>query len=59
MISSLPLGMVYMSSSVLSWEPILKGWLQKISAHESSILWELFDSIFEVRINFLGFQTKN
>ena len=51
-------GMVFMSSSVLTWEPILKGWLQKIPPQQSEVLLNLFEAIFQViksfkRINYV------
>ncbi|MGH0159990.1 UNVERIFIED_CONTAM: hypothetical protein FKN15_038542 [Acipenser sinensis] len=41
-------GMVFMSSSVLNWMPILKAWLQNLPASLSEILWNCFDSVFQV-----------
>ncbi|XP_043921456.1 dynein axonemal heavy chain 5-like [Protopterus annectens] len=46
-------GMVYMSSSVLDWRPILKAWLQTLTSSQSETLWACFDSVFQDLINFL------
>ncbi|XP_063079703.1 dynein axonemal heavy chain 8-like isoform X2 [Engraulis encrasicolus] len=40
-------GMVFMSSSALSWRPILQGWAYKRSAQEADALITLYDSLFE------------
>uniref|UniRef100_A0A8C9TK44 Dynein axonemal heavy chain 8 n=1 Tax=Scleropages formosus TaxID=113540 RepID=A0A8C9TK44_SCLFO len=40
-------GMVFMSSSALSWRPILQGWATKRSPQESDILLSLYDKVFE------------
>ncbi|XP_065591804.1 dynein axonemal heavy chain 8 [Cyrtonyx montezumae] len=41
------MGMVYISSSALSWRPILQAWLKKRSPQEAEILQSLYDRIFE------------
>nr|XP_021145140.1 dynein heavy chain 8, axonemal isoform X1 [Columba livia] len=41
------MGMVYISSSALSWRPILEAWLKKRSPQESEVLQSLYDRIFE------------
>lgn len=42
------IGMVFMSSSALDWRPILKGWLNTLPQAQSSFLWDMFDSCFQV-----------
>lgn len=41
-------GMVFMSSSVLDWRPILKAWLQTLPVTHSDVLWNCFNSVFQV-----------
>ncbi|XP_034615402.1 dynein heavy chain 5, axonemal-like [Trachemys scripta elegans] len=41
-------GMVFMSSSVLDWRPILKAWLQTLPATHSDVLWNSFNSVFQM-----------
>ncbi|XP_017940484.1 dynein heavy chain 8, axonemal [Manacus vitellinus] len=41
------MGMVFISSSVLNWKPILQAWLKKRSAQEAEVLQSLYDRIFE------------
>ncbi|KAK9893078.1 hypothetical protein WA026_023570 [Henosepilachna vigintioctopunctata] len=41
------MGMVFMSSSVLPWVPILEAWLKKRSSQESSVFKNLFNSIYD------------
>uniref|UniRef100_A0A3B4U7E5 Dynein axonemal heavy chain 8 n=1 Tax=Seriola dumerili TaxID=41447 RepID=A0A3B4U7E5_SERDU len=40
-------GMVFMSSSALSWRPILQGWAHKRNAQEAESIMGLYDKIFE------------
>lgn len=39
-------GMVYMSSSGLSWKPVVKAWLRKRSGREQDVFQKLFDESF-------------
>lgn len=41
-------GMVFMSSSVLSWSPILQAWLQKLSQQQADALRRCFDCCYQV-----------
>uniref|UniRef100_A0A8B9E3A9 Dynein axonemal heavy chain 8 n=1 Tax=Anser cygnoides TaxID=8845 RepID=A0A8B9E3A9_ANSCY len=41
------MGMVYISSSALSWRSILQAWLKKRSPQEAEVLQSLYDRIFE------------
>ncbi|XP_026153434.1 dynein heavy chain 8, axonemal-like [Mastacembelus armatus] len=40
-------GMVFMSSSALSWKPILQGWAHKRKSQEAERIMSLYDRIFE------------
>lgn len=39
-------GMVYMSSSGLDWNPLIRGWLNNRSIHERTVVFELFKNSF-------------
>nr|XP_012602340.2 dynein heavy chain 8, axonemal [Microcebus murinus] len=41
------MGMVYISSSALSWRPILQAWLKKRTVQEAPVFLNLYDKIFE------------
>jgi len=41
-------GMVFMSSSVLDWKPILRAWLQTLPVTYSDVLWNCFNTVFQV-----------
>ena len=46
-------GMVFMSSSSLTWEPILGAWLQSVPATHAEGLRSRFDGIWEDSMNFV------
>uniref|UniRef100_A0A8C2Y898 Dynein heavy chain 5, axonemal-like n=1 Tax=Coturnix japonica TaxID=93934 RepID=A0A8C2Y898_COTJA len=46
-------GMVFMSSSVLDWKPVLMAWLQTLPATYSDVLWNCFSAVFQDMINFV------
>lgn len=39
-------GMVFMSSSVLDWNPILQGWLLTRPSQQQDIIMQSFESVF-------------
>uniref|UniRef100_A0A2K5CY30 Dynein axonemal heavy chain 8 n=1 Tax=Aotus nancymaae TaxID=37293 RepID=A0A2K5CY30_AOTNA len=41
------MGMVYISSSALSWRPILQAWLKKRTAQEAAVFHTLYEKAFE------------
>ncbi|XP_027627727.1 dynein heavy chain 8, axonemal-like [Tupaia chinensis] len=41
------MGMVYISSSALSWKPILQAWLKKRTAQEATVFLSLYEKAFE------------
>ncbi|KAL1771588.1 dynein heavy chain 8, axonemal [Sigmodon hispidus] len=41
------MGMVYISSSALSWRPILQAWLKKRTQQEATVFLNLYDKAFE------------
>ncbi|KAB0360488.1 hypothetical protein FD754_004644 [Muntiacus muntjak] len=47
------MGMVYISSSALSWRPILQAWLKKRTTQENSVFLTLYDKIFEDAYTFM------
>ncbi|XP_078399004.1 dynein axonemal heavy chain 8-like [Cetorhinus maximus] len=47
------MGMVYISSSALSWKPILKAWLNRRTPREGEILQGLYDKVFEDSYEFM------
>ncbi|XP_035754904.1 dynein heavy chain 5, axonemal-like [Egretta garzetta] len=46
-------GMVFMSSSVLDWKPILRAWLQTLPVTYSEVLWNCFNAVFQDVIDFV------
>ncbi|XP_064515055.1 dynein axonemal heavy chain 5-like isoform X4 [Pseudopipra pipra] len=46
-------GMVFMSSSVLDWKPILKAWLQTLPVRYSDVLWNCFNAVFQDVMDFV------
>lgn len=51
-------GMVFMSSSVLDWKPILRAWLQTLPATYSDVLWNCFNAVFQVLNSTTGEKKK-
>ncbi|XP_052505535.1 dynein axonemal heavy chain 8 [Budorcas taxicolor] len=47
------MGMVYISSSALSWKPILQAWLKKRTTQENNVFLTLYDKIFEDAYTFM------
>ncbi|CAO2608635.1 Dynein axonemal heavy chain 8 [Lemmus lemmus] len=47
------MGMVYISSSALSWRPILQAWLKKRTPQEASVFLSLYDKAFEDTYTFM------
>ncbi|KAF4088496.1 hypothetical protein AMELA_G00083630 [Ameiurus melas] len=46
-------GMVFMSSSVLDWKPILHAWLKKIPTSQAEVLLSCFNCIYQDLMNFV------
>uniref|UniRef100_A0A673Z5Z6 Dynein heavy chain 5, axonemal-like n=1 Tax=Salmo trutta TaxID=8032 RepID=A0A673Z5Z6_SALTR len=46
-------GMVFMSSSVLDWKPILQAWLQRVPPQQAEVLLGCFHSVFQVCLNII------
>ncbi|BFZ18283.1 hypothetical protein BsWGS_21321 [Bradybaena similaris] len=51
-------GMIFMSCSVLPWQPILQGWLLKRSSNENLYLVPLFDTIYNDAEQFVFLNTE-
>ncbi|XP_044299056.1 dynein axonemal heavy chain 8 isoform X1 [Varanus komodoensis] len=47
------MGMVYISSSALSWRPILQGWLKTRTPQEADVLLSLYDKVFEAAYTYM------
>ncbi|XP_051710736.2 dynein axonemal heavy chain 8 isoform X1 [Oryctolagus cuniculus] len=47
------MGMVYISSSALTWRPILQAWLKKRTAQEATVFLALYDKAFEDTYTFM------
>uniref|UniRef100_A0A8D0G5C6 Dynein axonemal heavy chain 8 n=1 Tax=Sphenodon punctatus TaxID=8508 RepID=A0A8D0G5C6_SPHPU len=47
------MGMVYISSSALSWRPILQAWLKTRTVQEADVLLNLYDKIFEAAYTYM------
>ncbi|KAI5624125.1 dynein heavy chain 5, axonemal, partial [Silurus asotus] len=47
-------GMVFMSSSVLDWKPILQAWLKNIPASQAEVLLNCFNSVYQDLMNFVS-----
>uniref|UniRef100_A0A8B9H9P0 AAA+ ATPase domain-containing protein n=1 Tax=Astyanax mexicanus TaxID=7994 RepID=A0A8B9H9P0_ASTMX len=41
-------GMVFMSSSVLNWKPILQAWLKKLPASQAELILNCFNPVYQV-----------
>uniref|UniRef100_UPI00358ECCF5 dynein axonemal heavy chain 8 n=1 Tax=Myxine glutinosa TaxID=7769 RepID=UPI00358ECCF5 len=48
------MGMVYISSSALSWRPILMAWLKRRNLKEAEILLSLYDDVFEEAYTYMS-----
>ncbi|XP_041923315.1 LOW QUALITY PROTEIN: dynein heavy chain 5, axonemal-like [Alosa sapidissima] len=46
-------GMVFMSSSVLDWQPVLHAWLQNVPPAQAHVLLDCFNSVFQDLVNFI------